>query len=139
MVKGGSYSENISFYNLLRTIEDMYGLGHAGNAATSTDITDCWKTVSTAAVNNVANNNNVFKVVPNPASDYVSFTCNNPLNTVVNVSMTDGTGRLAGTYTMSGSELKVNTSSFAAGIYFYKIVNNNNQLVGEGKFIISHN
>jgi hypothetical protein len=138
MVRGGNYSENISFYNLLRTIEDMYHLGHAGNAATATDITDCWQTVSTG-LNNVENKNNSFSVVPNPASDYLNFTSSNPINTAVNISVTDESGRLAGTYTMTGAELKVNTSAFAAGVYFYKIANNNGQVVAEGKFIIAHN
>jgi phosphatidylinositol-3-phosphatase len=39
-VKPGTYSENISHYNVLRTIEDMYGLPHAGASAGATPITD---------------------------------------------------------------------------------------------------
>ena len=39
-VKPGSYSENISHYNVLRTIEDFYGLPHAGASASATPITD---------------------------------------------------------------------------------------------------
>jgi phosphatidylinositol-3-phosphatase len=42
MVVPGSYSETINHYNILRTIEDMYGTTHAGNAATVTAITDIW-------------------------------------------------------------------------------------------------
>jgi len=41
-VRTGSYSEHIDHYNVLRTIEDMYGLPYAGNAATATPITDVW-------------------------------------------------------------------------------------------------
>lgn len=44
MVKPGSYSETINHYNVLRTLEDMYGLPHAGNSATSVPISDCWQT-----------------------------------------------------------------------------------------------
>ena len=40
MVKPGSYSEHITHHNVLRTIEDMYGLSHAGAAATATPILD---------------------------------------------------------------------------------------------------
>jgi phospholipase C len=39
-VTPGSYSENISHYNVLRTIEDMYGLPYAGASASATPITD---------------------------------------------------------------------------------------------------
>jgi acid phosphatase len=44
MVKPGKYPEKINHYNLLRTIEDMYGLSHLANAATAAPITDVWKT-----------------------------------------------------------------------------------------------
>ncbi|MFF0431494.1 alkaline phosphatase family protein [Streptomyces sp. NPDC004327] len=41
-VKPGSYSEKTNHYNLLRTIEDMYGLPYLGNAAAAAPITDIW-------------------------------------------------------------------------------------------------
>jgi hypothetical protein len=41
-VKAGNYGENISHYSVLRTIEDAYGLPHAGAAASATPITDIW-------------------------------------------------------------------------------------------------
>ena len=40
LIKPGSYDENVNLYSLLRTVEDMYGLGHIGNAATAPAITD---------------------------------------------------------------------------------------------------
>lgn len=43
MVKKGQYSIKINHYNVLRTIEDMYGLPYAGNAANVTTIKRCWK------------------------------------------------------------------------------------------------
>ncbi len=43
IVKGGKDTTQINHYNVLRTIEDMYGLPHAGNAAFVTTITNCWK------------------------------------------------------------------------------------------------
>jgi hypothetical protein len=43
-VRTGTYAEHIDHYDVLRTIEDMYGLPYAGNAATSTPITDVWST-----------------------------------------------------------------------------------------------
>ncbi|PYM18239.1 MAG: hypothetical protein DMD81_06515 [Candidatus Rokuibacteriota bacterium] len=42
MVQPGQYGETINHYNVLRTLEDMYGLGHAGASATAAPITDIW-------------------------------------------------------------------------------------------------
>lgn len=41
-VKTGNYGDSLNHYNLLRTIEDMYGLRRAGNAASATPITNAW-------------------------------------------------------------------------------------------------
>ncbi|MFL5330881.1 MAG: alkaline phosphatase family protein [Gemmataceae bacterium] len=43
MVQHGSYSEQVDHYRVLRTLEDMYNLTHAGNSAARTPITDSWK------------------------------------------------------------------------------------------------
>jgi len=136
MVKAGTYTENVNLYNLLRTIEDIYSLGHAGSAATATPITDCWRTIS--AVNNIAANY-TFKVMPNPATNVINFSCNNPVNSRLNISITDEKGRMAGSYAMTTNDLQVNTTDYAPGIYFYRIVNTANNTVGEGKFVITHN
>ena len=42
MVKGGEYDMKLNHINLLHTIEDMYGLGHAGASATSKSFYTCW-------------------------------------------------------------------------------------------------
>ncbi|MEV8631479.1 alkaline phosphatase family protein [Streptosporangium sp. NPDC051023] len=42
-IKPGGYSENITHYTILRTIEDAYGLAPIGNAAGATPITDAWQ------------------------------------------------------------------------------------------------
>jgi hypothetical protein len=44
VVSPGLYSTSINHFNVLRTIEDMYGLGHAGAAASATPITVGWNT-----------------------------------------------------------------------------------------------
>ncbi len=46
MVKGGTYSDTINHFSVLRTIEDMYGLPWAGNASCAETITGCWKTLN---------------------------------------------------------------------------------------------
>ena len=41
-VKSGSYSETINHFNVLRTIEEMYGLPYVGASANVSAINDCW-------------------------------------------------------------------------------------------------
>lgn len=43
MVKGGQYKNTINHCNVLRTIEDMYQLPYAGEAANAKPITNCWR------------------------------------------------------------------------------------------------
>jgi hypothetical protein len=43
MVKPGKYTEHIDHYNVLRTLEDLYGLAHTGRAETAAPIVDCWR------------------------------------------------------------------------------------------------
>jgi hypothetical protein len=45
----GQYSETINHYNMLRTLEDMYGLSYAGASSSAAAITDIW-TAGTATV-----------------------------------------------------------------------------------------
>jgi len=47
MVRPGRYGTRIDHYNVLRTLEDLYGLPHAGNAASAAPIVDIWTTVTT--------------------------------------------------------------------------------------------
>ncbi|MFL6116143.1 MAG: alkaline phosphatase family protein, partial [Catenulispora sp.] len=57
-VKQGTYSEHINHYNVLRTIEDMYGLPYAGAAASAKPITDVFSTgtpTETVSVTNPGN------------------------------------------------------------------------------------
>ncbi|GAA1985209.1 alkaline phosphatase family protein [Catenulispora subtropica] len=41
-VKTGQYSETVNHYNVLATLEKMYGLAPVGNSATAAPITDIW-------------------------------------------------------------------------------------------------
>ena len=43
MVKPGKYSETINHYNVLRTLEAMYGLGYLGKAGSVKTISDVWQ------------------------------------------------------------------------------------------------
>jgi hypothetical protein len=43
MVKPGKYREDINHYNVLRTLEAIYGLPYAGKSASAKTITDVWQ------------------------------------------------------------------------------------------------
>jgi len=43
MVQAGRYNQRITHYNILRTIEDFYGLPHAGASADAIPISEIWK------------------------------------------------------------------------------------------------
>ena len=135
MVKGGSYSEHIDFYNILRTFEEMYGLGYAGAAATATTITDCWLSNAYLGVNSNTTNTS-FRAVPNPANEQVTFVSDAALAAPVTVVVSDVLGRVTGKYTMDNSRLTINTSNFAPGAYVYKVMDNAS-LLDQGKIIIS--
>jgi hypothetical protein len=42
MVQPGSYGQKITHFDVLRTLEDLYGLSYAGASATATPITNIW-------------------------------------------------------------------------------------------------
>jgi hypothetical protein len=50
MVTPGTYAESINHYNVLRTVEDAYGLPYAGASASAAPITDVWHVVAAAGV-----------------------------------------------------------------------------------------
>jgi uncharacterized membrane protein len=77
MVKQGQFSEKINHFNVLRTLEDLYGLTHAGSAANATAISDVWKQVTPD-----------FMVTASPAS--VSMNQGSSTSTTVSLTPTGG-------------------------------------------------
>ena len=136
MVKGGIVSTTYNLYNILRTIEDIYGsTSHAGNAATSIPILDCWKT-QTTGINEVASASTV-KVFPNPVSSVIQFEIAKSNTTATEITINDVTGHLIHQGSFEGSSLmQINTAAFSPAMYFYKVVQNN-RTVQSGKFIVT--
>ncbi len=75
MVKRGQYNENIDHNNVLRTMEEMYSLPHAGSSSSATPITDCWvyKTHAAFGANPTA-------ICPNSSIQLSDATTNVPTN-----------------------------------------------------------
>ena len=53
-IKGGTYSQPITHYNFLRTLEDLYGLPYAGASKDSSDIVGIWKTTLPIQINSIS-------------------------------------------------------------------------------------
>jgi acid phosphatase len=51
MVSGGQYSKYMNHHSLLRTIEDMYSLSHAGNSGAVESVRECWLPLTTNSDN----------------------------------------------------------------------------------------
>ncbi len=77
MVKQGQFAETINHFNVLRTVEDLYGLTHIGGAATATPISDVWKQPTAD-----------FTVTATPAS--LSVTQGNSGSTTVSTTVSGG-------------------------------------------------
>ncbi len=75
-------------------------------------------------------------VFPNPASNSVSFSSNSDES--FQVMLFDITGKLIQNYPMTDGKLKVDVSNLNSGLYLYKLVNSQQELVKTGKLTIYH-
>jgi phosphatidylinositol-3-phosphatase len=87
MVRPGQYSETINHYNVLRTIEDMYGLGYAGNSATVAPITDAFLVQHFMAWNKAGSGNWTESQWTNAAPAFPDSTADPALNTNYTVTV----------------------------------------------------
>lgn len=66
---------------------------------------------------------NTFDIYPNPASDRFVIALNEKTKGAIKIEMTDAFGRLVyTTKEMSSSTIEVNTSKFAAGLYYVRVI-----------------
>jgi len=123
MVKKGQYSETINHYNILRTVEDIYGICHDANDSTVAAITDCWLSPATA-VNELHASDSKFQIFPNPT--------NNGQFSINNLQFTTGKNYELAIYNMVGeivfqtavnSKQEIINLNQPNGIYFLKIKN----------------
>jgi len=106
-VTAGDYSQNINHYNVLRTLEDMYGLSALGNAANKTALTGMWSSGSTAvSVTNPGNQSSTTAsavdlqlTASGGTSPYTWSASGLPAGLTLSAS----TGKITGTPTMAGT------------------------------------
>ncbi|MDB5274626.1 MAG: acid phosphatase [Chitinophagaceae bacterium] len=132
MVKQGQYANTINHYNLLRTLEDMYGLTYAGSAATSTPITNCW-TTSPARIGEDAGTNAVsgLDIAPNPVNKEMSIDADIVAADDIEISVISELGFKVGsvyigTITKGLQHFTYDASSLPEGIYYLMLKGDSN-------------
>ncbi len=86
------------------------------------------------SVNDVNGEINTVTVYPNPATDNINFSSTIDA-TIIEIS--DITGRLLGSYSMSNNKVNIGTSGFSPGIYTYSIFDKKKEIISRGRFDIA--
>ena len=124
MVKHGSYSENISFLNVLKTIEDMYQLPTCAGSTSASDISDVWKSNSDIANEQVLVNS--MEVWPVPAKDVLHMNIHTTaLSDNAVMTVYDLTGRKMIEQNMSlqvgGNNFSLQVPALVPGVYYVSL------------------
>lgn len=85
------------------------------------------------SIKETKSNKNLVTVFPNPASAEVNFKANTEAN---KVSLYDITGKMIATEIFENGMSKINLSNISAGMYFYTILDSNNQTLKSGKLTV---
>ena len=119
LVKPGNCTTKINLYNLLKTVEDMYGLPACGSSAGLADVpASVWRVTG---INSITNPVNKVTTWPVPASSQLNIKITSIDEGKTNIDMYDVTGRLV---KEMSTELKpgdnsiiFNTDDLSNGIY----------------------
>lgn len=123
MVQGGSYNDYMDHHTVLRTIEDMYGLRYACDAALEVPISVCWKTTSTLQPVSAKDKVSV-KILPRPFKDHIFLSSEKQLMiTSFTISETSGKEILVLTNIpiSQGAGKKIDLSYLPPGIYVTRL------------------
>ncbi|MCO6498751.1 MAG: T9SS type A sorting domain-containing protein [Vicingus serpentipes] len=91
--------------------------------------------INTTGVNELAYKNGSISAYPNPAENQITFAITNVA--ITNINIYDVTGSLVETISMNNKSSVVhNLEKYESGVYFYKSLGNDNELIGAGKFIV---
>jgi len=127
-VRGGQYSEMINHYNILRTIEDMYGLPFACNTSNASTISDCWTTPD-----GVSNNQIVISMYPNPARNYVTLKIN--LRNNLKLAFMNVLGENVKDVLINSAISNIRVDEFTSGLYLYQL-KSGTRIIEAGKIMI---
>ena len=136
MVVQGQYNTGINHYNVLRTIEDMYGLVHSGAAASATPIQGCWTTGFRLETDANSVIENTFSVYPNPVQKNSLLEYELAAASDVKVSITGITGNMIYSKDLGSQnegennfQLPLADLNLRKGIYFLELQVNDQRFV----------
>jgi len=122
-VKGGSYAEHITHYNVLKTVETMYGLSGCDSDITATAITDIWRP-KVSEVSNISSVTDV-SIYPSPAKENLNVYIKSDLANKATLCITDMTGRELKKEDIAIKEgennFNVNIENFTTGMYLLRL------------------
>lgn len=87
---------------------------------------------STNEINGTVNNVILY---PNPSSNNINIVASSVDAAIIRI--TDITGRLVGTYSMTDNEANIQTNTFAPGIYIYSVLDQKKEVMNRGRFEIT--
>ena len=127
----GVYTEHINHYNILRTIEDMYGLPYAGNSSTALPITNCWISNTTEIQN--SKTNVIINLFPNPTNESLTINFYSNIPQIIKINVTD---LLSRTIINSSNEVHVGNNKItlpseglASGTYIVNVISAERSIV----------
>ncbi len=138
MVQPGYYNTiTYNHYNILRTVENMYGLPYAGASSAVQTILECW--INTSGIME-PDASIKFSVDPNPVSTTASFHSSGIINfSNARFLVYDILGNVARDLSKEFDEQKgnmlFNREGLKSGIYFYRLTDGN-ELFFTGKMVI---
>jgi hypothetical protein len=92
----------------------------------------------TTAIAGVTEHSNasLISVYPNPATENINFVTK--ANTISEIEIYDITGKIISSSEVINDNTTVNVSDFASGMYFYRAIDANGNVIDRGKFNVAH-
>lgn len=128
IVKGSIFKFNPTvglYYNVTGVVDYNFG----NFKLLPRDIMDIQLATSIEEINNYK-----VSVYPNPVQNQLNFELN---ASNFSVRIIDVTGKTISYTSTLSNKLKVNTTSLNNGIYFYNIINDNNEVITSNKFVVA--
>jgi hypothetical protein len=130
MVKHGSYDRYLNHYNLLRTLEDIYGVQTCGGSATTFPVDFLWKRdVPLAGIKENEASSHRLTVSPVPCNDQMNISISSPAQRDgITISLLDVSGRITREKKVSLNSGENNfafeVKDLSTGIYFLNVSGN---------------
>lgn len=122
MVQGGTYSDSITHYNVLRTLEDMYALPYCGASQGATAINNCWVTSGVTSQQELLNEISIW---PLPAKDILNLQITSERAGNAVFILTDLSGRIFQSKELDLHEgentMVISVQGISSGTYILKI------------------